>query len=326
MTDHWQAVALSRDLGRRPLRLMFEGAPVVLFRTGDGIAALYDRCPHRQVPLSGGRVIGQEIECPYHGWRFDGEGLCTAVPGHLGPPPRVKVARFAAAEAHGAIFLSRSGAGPVPDPHPLAGGRIVQRVVRSTAQSTLLDVAENILDATHTHYTHKGLLRGLSSRRHAVAVRITGGPDHVEAVYTGEDRQEGLISRMLEGGRTKTVGRFRAPGIAELEYWGPDGMVLTTSFHLRQSAPGTVDGIGWLAGPLNGPLDRLKALAFVPLFRIALRQDQRVLAASSENARHAPERPPVLGPLDFLRADIARICAGEPPLAATAPQDHVIEL
>ena len=60
--DHWQAVALSADIGRRPKRILLDGQSLVLFRSAQGIAALFDRCPHRLVELSTGKVVGGEIE------------------------------------------------------------------------------------------------------------------------------------------------------------------------------------------------------------------------------------------------------------------------
>jgi phenylpropionate dioxygenase-like ring-hydroxylating dioxygenase large terminal subunit len=57
------------------------GEPVVLGRTNSGaVFALRDICPHRAVPLSCGRFSGEEIECAYHGWRFDDEGQCRLIP------------------------------------------------------------------------------------------------------------------------------------------------------------------------------------------------------------------------------------------------------
>jgi phenylpropionate dioxygenase-like ring-hydroxylating dioxygenase large terminal subunit len=57
------------------------GEPIVFGRTKNGeVFALRDICPHRAVPLSCGRFNGVEIECAYHGWRFDNEGRCTAIP------------------------------------------------------------------------------------------------------------------------------------------------------------------------------------------------------------------------------------------------------
>lgn len=324
--DYWQAVALSQDVRRKPKRLMFEGIPIVLFRSEHGLAALLDRCPHRLVELSTGRVCNGQIECPYHGWRFDGEGRCRAIPGHIGELPHLRVRRFTTMECDGVVFVSDGEPQDPPYLHCMEGKNVIVRRVRSSTQSTVIDAAENILDATHTHFTHKGLLRGLGSKRHNVRVVVTGGKGWVEACYTGEDRQQGLVSKLLEGERARTIGRFRHPGIAELEYWGPRGLALATTFHLRQSTSDTVEGIGWLIGPRQGGLEYLMSLAFKPLFTIALYQDRRVLKSASSNARFAPEAKPAIGPLDFLRKDIAAIIAGDMPTASSQPMVYQMEL
>ncbi len=324
--DLWQAVALGRDVRHHPLRVMVEGEPLVLFRTPQGVAALADRCPHRMAPLSAGRVVEGTVECPYHGWRFDPAGQCVEVPGYPGDVPRCRVPRWQVTEAEGAIFVSRGAPSDPPYTHVLAGQPTVRRLVKSATRSRLADVAENILDATHTHFTHKGLLRGLSSHRYRVNVVVTGGPGWVEASYTGEDRQHGLVSTLMEGMRVRTVGRYRHPGIAELEYWGPHGIVLATTFHLWQADANTVQGIGWLTGPRHGIWGQIKALAFTPMFRVALRQDQRVLSQAFDNTCLTPEARRVIGPLDFLRPEIEAIAAGAMPAAAAAPRSYDILL
>jgi phenylpropionate dioxygenase-like ring-hydroxylating dioxygenase large terminal subunit len=326
MTEHWQAVALSRDVAKKPLRVLLDGAPIVLFRSPTGLAALADRCPHRLVALSEGQVRDGTLECPYHGWRFDASGTCVAMPGHLGDLPRCRIARYAVAEADGAIFLSRGTPADLPYTHCIAGQHVISRLVKSSTRSTMIDAAENILDATHTHFTHKGLLRGLSSQRYRVQVQVTGGPGWVEAVYTGEDRQKGLVSALLDGARARTVGRYRHPGIAELEYWGPKGLVLATTFHLRQADPETVEGVGFLVAPGQGLLGQLKALAFKPMFRIALAQDRRILRSAFDNAQLGGSATRMIGPLDFLRRDIEAIAAGNLPDAAQTPRSYEIEL
>jgi phenylpropionate dioxygenase-like ring-hydroxylating dioxygenase large terminal subunit len=242
--SYWQAVARASDVGRKPVRVHFSGRPIVIFRTATGLHALFDRCPHRHVELSKGKVVGETIECPYHGWRFNGAGVCVDIPGCLGAIPAVRVPNLAICEREGGIFLAQGDPQADPVVHPMQHDTCVRQIVRSETKSTLVDAAENILDATHTHYTHKGLLRGLSAKRQKVTVALEAGPDWVEAVYTGEDKQDGLVSRLLDGARTKTVGRFRHPGIAELEYWGPRGLVLATSFHLRQVGSDKVEGVG----------------------------------------------------------------------------------
>lgn len=314
----WTAVTRSRSLGRRPLRVTLQDEAIVLFRDGPAIHALPDRCPHRMAPLSGGKVSHGLIECPYHGWQFDGSGRCRAIPGHIGDLPTVQLKPWQACERDGIIFLAPKDTATTPYVHGVTGANPVLRLVESRTRGTVLDVAENILDATHTHYTHRGILRGLSAKRYRVRIDITGGPDWVEARYTGEDRQHGLVSTLLDEDRSVSIGRFRAPGIAELEFWGKRGLKLSTTFHLRPDGPDHTAGIGILAGPRESGLAHLKAALFLPFFRIALAQDRHILRECAENT--PPDQKPVIGPLDILRDDIARIMAGQRPRAADTPR------
>ncbi|MBR0836435.1 Rieske 2Fe-2S domain-containing protein [Bradyrhizobium manausense] len=320
----WYAVALSRKIGAKPHRVLLGGQPFVLFRSGETLKCLTDRCPHRFAPLSLGRVIDGTIECPYHGWQFGGDGRCRSMPGLLEQPPNIAVPAHAVREQNGLIYISPGSQRGKPYPGVLSGPGTVSSVVENRVRSTLLDVAENILDATHTHFTHSGLLRGLSSRRWKVRVSVTGGNGWVEARYEGEPRQEGLISRLLEGERSISVGRFIAPGIAELEFWGRDQINLSTTFHLRQEDDDHVRGFGVLAGPRQGGLGYLKALLFKPLFMIALRQDQRILTAARDNK--PPDALPVVSRLDVLRPSIDAILRGKRPAVADAPFEITMEL
>jgi len=128
----WRPVAYERELRPgRPLRVGLMDQPIALFRTSAGPAALIDRCPHRNVPLSGGRVCGDALVCPYHGWSFDASGRCVAVPGVRGKPERQPRASLSLANTgySGRIWLTtrcpfptfrqRSGTPPWTD----SGGR-----------------------------------------------------------------------------------------------------------------------------------------------------------------------------------------------------------
>src|SRR5690606_7517382 len=86
----WTPVETAERLGRKPLSVRVAGEDVVLFRSAGGRAgALIDRCPHRGVALSLGRV-GPDgcVECPFHGWRFDVEGACRTIPLNEVPPEK----------------------------------------------------------------------------------------------------------------------------------------------------------------------------------------------------------------------------------------------
>ena len=75
-------VARASELSSQPIERVVCNQPIVLFQTARSgtLVALENRCPHRQAPLSMGRVIGDEIMCGYHGWVVAADGRCVHVP------------------------------------------------------------------------------------------------------------------------------------------------------------------------------------------------------------------------------------------------------
>ena len=89
LRNQWYTAATAEELGTRPLGRRICNEPIAFFRRSDGsAAAVTDRCPHRKVPLSVGAVVGDDIQCPYHGFQFNGRGVCTLIPSQNEIPPR----------------------------------------------------------------------------------------------------------------------------------------------------------------------------------------------------------------------------------------------
>jgi vanillate O-demethylase monooxygenase subunit len=84
----WQPVALARDLkpgGVSGYKLL--DFDIVIARFPDGrLLAAENSCPHKGMRLSLGKVHGGELQCAYHGWRFDPSGACTNIPSLIDPP------------------------------------------------------------------------------------------------------------------------------------------------------------------------------------------------------------------------------------------------
>lgn len=77
----WQPVARLEDLADGPRRAVLLDKPLAVFLTESGEAAVVaDRCAHRGALLSMGRVCGDSVQCPYHGWEWAGDGSCTRIP------------------------------------------------------------------------------------------------------------------------------------------------------------------------------------------------------------------------------------------------------
>jgi phenylpropionate dioxygenase-like ring-hydroxylating dioxygenase large terminal subunit len=109
LPNRYYPVLESEALRGKPVAVERLGQPLVLWRDGEGVAhAFVDRCPHRGVKLSLGRVHDGQLVCRYHGFRFDGGGACTHLPceGSGAHVPRgLEVDGFDLIERHGLLWL-----------------------------------------------------------------------------------------------------------------------------------------------------------------------------------------------------------------------------
>jgi len=236
---YWYVGCLSTDLRRGPLSRVVLDMPVALFRDTRGRAfALVDRCPHRNAPLSLGRVRDDELECRYHGWRFDGEGTCRGVPGLCGDAdrPARRATAVPVVERDGFVWVfpdtgEPPDREPLPFPHVDTPGYVtVRRSLRVTA--TLHAALENTLDVPHTAFLHGGLFRG-GRAPVEIEVVVRHGAGRVEAEYLGEPRPPGIAGRLLApgGGILTHYDRFLLPSIAQVEYrLGRHHLLVTSAF------------------------------------------------------------------------------------------------
>jgi phenylpropionate dioxygenase-like ring-hydroxylating dioxygenase large terminal subunit len=250
VVDAWYVACASSKLGkRRPLAVQILGVPVALWRTSDGTpAAVLDRCPHRNVPLSMGRVEHGELECRYHGWRFDKGGALTAVPGlpivdqqqldaQANKGSRCALA-YRVVERDGFVWVWLSPRDPQETMFPaplrltqLDGAGYVHIRQSLRVQGTLHSTLENILDVPHTAFLHGGLFR-TSQKKHEIEAIVQRRRDGVEAEFVGEPRPAGIVGRVLSpsGGLVQHWDRFLLPSTAQVEYrLGGENHVLVTS-------------------------------------------------------------------------------------------------
>ena len=107
LANAWYVAGFKHELDdRKVVARRFLGTPVILLRQSDGqIAALEDLCPHRLMPLSAGRRVGDELQCGYHGMRFSTAGKCTLAPGQARASTQACVRTFPFAERHGLLWI-----------------------------------------------------------------------------------------------------------------------------------------------------------------------------------------------------------------------------
>ncbi len=309
LADAWFIGCLSGELKSAPLARTIQGTPLVLFRgEGGRPAALLDRCPHRNVPLSMGKVVGGQLQCGYHGWRFQSDGACAAIPGLVGESQaKARNAQaYATLEQDGFVWVYASpGVEPkgLPYRFPLLDDpryTTVRRQLR--AEATMHAVIENTLDVPHTAFLHGGLFR-TARKEHEIEVVVRRTADRVEAEFVGEPRPPGLAGRLLApgGGVVIHFDRFLLPSIAQVEYQlGKKSHLITTTAMTPVTELDTrIYAVVTLRLPLPGWLVRP---FLTPIALGIFKQDARVLALQSQTLRkfggeqYASTELDVLGP------------------------------
>ncbi len=331
LPDQWFIACRAAELKQRPLARALQGTPLVLFRDGEGKASCFlDRCPHRNVPLSAGAVVQGQLQCGYHGWRFDSAGVCRAIPGLEGEPDAKarRALTYATRELDGFVWVySTPAVEPAAEPFRFPcldapGYHTVRR--QFSARGSLLAVLENTLDVPHTGFLHGGLFR-TGEAKNTIDVSVRRLPQGVEARYDGEPRPPGLAGRLLApgGGVVEHFDRFFLPSIAQVEYrLGAKSHLLVTS----AMTPGsdfetTVHAVVTFRLPLPAWLVKL---VLTPVATRIFAQDARILALQTETVARFGGEQFASSEVDVLGQQIWRLLreAGRGEVPPPAPEDE----
>lgn len=158
----WYVAGRSEDFGQtlKPRKLL--GKSVVFYRKGDGtLVALEDACPHRKLPLSMGKIVGDTVVCGYHGLTFDGSGTCVAAPTQQDSvPKRARVASYPIIERYGFAWIWMGDANAADPALMLEVPNFDNPSWGKTARGSLtiacnyLWIVDNLLDPSHVAWVH----------------------------------------------------------------------------------------------------------------------------------------------------------------------------
>ena len=220
LREAWYYAVPSRRLRRRAaLAKVMLSEPILIGRDAAGAAfALRDPCPHRGMPLSAGRFDGHEVECCYHGWRFDTGGQCTLipslVPGQAFTPARIRVRSYPVREVQGNIWVF-FGDDPATAPEiPVLdgfGGRPPD-LVESVSFSAAIDHAVvGLMDPAHGPFVHRAWW--WRSRRSIQHKSKAFNPSSFGFTMSRHAPSANSRAYRLLGGMPKTEIVFRLPSI-----------------------------------------------------------------------------------------------------------------
>jgi vanillate O-demethylase monooxygenase subunit len=187
----WYAIGWETSVGRSLNAMQVCGISIVAYRRFDrSVVVVEDSCAHRALPLSLGKLVGDEVECAYHGLRFKADGACTFIPGQDVVPAAVCIRSFPVAEKHRLIWVwlgdpALADPAAIPDLHwtmDAAWSCEGNSIEIACDYKLLLD---NLMDLTHETFVHS------SSIGHSALLDAPFDVSHSDASVT--------LSRWISG-------------------------------------------------------------------------------------------------------------------------------
>ena len=184
LRNYWYVAATDTEIERKPLGRIILGEPIVFYRLEDGTpVALEDRCAHRHLPLSMGKLVGDTLQCHYHGLRYDQTGTCVRVPGQDLIPRSARVRSYPVVERYHWLWIwmgdpALADPDKITDYHwlddPNWGAKGQYLHVKGNWQL----VVDNLLDLTHLAFVHETTI-GNSALVDQAQVKVQRAQDNV---------------------------------------------------------------------------------------------------------------------------------------------------
>jgi phenylpropionate dioxygenase-like ring-hydroxylating dioxygenase large terminal subunit len=258
LRNAWYVAATSKELREKKMvarKILNER--IVVFRTENGeLGAVEDRCIHRHAPLSLGKVVGETIQCGYHGACFDRKGQCVQVPGQEKIASKAKIRSYPVIERYDFIW-AWMGDERQADESTLPGSFVVandpQYRDRCGGEEMLVKfnyrlLNDNLFDVTHGEFVHPTSFGGKELLYYRNA---KPGSEPVDRAMTYDIKERSIHLRMHaaqlgeDGGPLWRAMMAQARGIdewkdpvnltVEMNWWAP--CYTTFSVRLRSTDP-----------------------------------------------------------------------------------------
>ncbi|TVS16584.1 MAG: aromatic ring-hydroxylating dioxygenase subunit alpha [Gammaproteobacteria bacterium] len=217
LREHWHAVATEHELLGGPVGRTVLGDSLVLYldENGEAVAA-EDRCPHREAPLSEGRIEDGRLVCPYHGWSFGAGGRCARIPSadpSLPLPRNGNLRTVHVTRRYGLVWVCLAD---VPGELPVIRQDVDPAFRRINSpvehwQACALRMTDNFLDIAHFPWVHTGTF-GNSQRTEVGRIELEMLDDGYFGYAYDVEAENPLGATLVSGQKTSTVLRRMTTG------------------------------------------------------------------------------------------------------------------
>jgi len=309
----WYVAGWSSEFDDELRRVTILEQHIVMYRASTGaVVALEDRCPHRLLPLSKGKRIGDDIQCGYHGMTFNCEGKCVRVPGQENLPSSAYVDAFAVHEKYDIVFIwmgepDKANIEDIFDlPQFTDSGWHAHQGEALHLKANYLNVAENLVDPAHVSFVHPTTLGNAASEN--VPVHVSTKDEVIVAWRWIRDAPPiGFFQKF--GGFTGNVDRWHyyylhMPCTAVIDFGSADAdkalaeddrdqgvRIFALHFLTPVAEDYTIDRWMHLRNAAVGDEDASKQMD--SMFKVAFNEDKAILEAIQEQEALPQKRRPI---------------------------------
>ncbi|OBI58620.1 3-ketosteroid-9-alpha-hydroxylase [Mycolicibacterium fortuitum] len=222
----WHCLGLTSELGDgKPHGINVFGQKLVVFRGGDGrINVLDGYCRHMGGDLSQGQVKGDEIACPFHDWRWGGDGRCKNVPYAKRTPRLARTAAWTTLEQDGMLFVWND-----PEGNPPPDDVTIPRIegagsddwtdwhwYTTVVNANCRELVDNVVDMAHFFYVHGSL------------------PTHFKNIFEGHIATQ-YMNADTRADRDDVGGSTMLGTTSVASYYGPAFMIDDLTYHYPEA-------------------------------------------------------------------------------------------
>lgn len=178
ITNCWQVAAYSSEVARHLLKRTITDKPIILYRLESGTTvAMEDRCAHRFVPLSLGRLDGDVVQCGYHGMRYGPSGACQSIPGQDIVPAKACVPVFPTHDKYKFVWIwmgdaTKADPSLIPDFHWMDDEHWAVAEGYHHVKANYGFLVDNLLDLSHETFVHPETIGNAAVADSPVSVSI----------------------------------------------------------------------------------------------------------------------------------------------------------
>ncbi len=274
LKKEWFPLFDSKELKSKPLAKTLLGFKLVFARIDSEVTCFEDRCPHRNVPLSKGSIVNNQLRCNYHGWSFNNAGELKNIPGCKNCNKDIKLQAISTKEIDGIVWVRLEGDKEFNNCFSSS------EVYSSTTsfkhlKADFVHSIENFLDPTHTPFIHKGLLR--SENGQSMSVTQESNEDGFITFYKLNNIQNGLINKLFDSGIDENIASCNFPGFATIKYLKNKKLLFKVSVFFIPINKGEVQMVVNVSLIKTLIPSSLKFFLLRPFLELAFYQDKKIL-------------------------------------------------